>query len=76
MLNYKATLNDFKLDDKESNDIFPPCDCEESPFKDPYHGHVITCDLSIIKNDRLKKLISKGCNYRENININWKKAEK
>ena len=76
ILNYKATLNEFKLDDEESNDMFPPCDCEESPFKDPYHGHVITGDLSIIKNDRLKKLISKGCNYRENININWKKAEK
>ena len=56
--------------------MFPPCDCSDSPYKDVHHGHVITGDLSLIRNERLKNLIGKGCNYREDVNINWKKAEK
>ena len=50
--------------------------CESSPFKDQFHGHVITGIMSLIENQRLRNLIAKGSNYRENININWKEAEK
>ena len=34
-------------------------------------GHVITGNLGIIENRKLRKLLSKGPSYREQNNINW-----
>ena len=34
-------------------------------------GHVITGDLRIITNKKLRELVSKGPNFREQNNINW-----
>ena len=76
ILNYKETLKEFGAEATQSDDIFPSFECNTSPFKDLYHGHVITGDLSLIKNERLRKLISKGTGYRENIPINWIETEK
>ena len=45
-------------------------------IQNPYHNHVITGDLNIVKNQRLRDLLSKGCNHRENTAINWKKVQK
>ena len=55
---------------------FSDCNCESSPFVDPYHGHVITGDLSIVENKRLRNLLSKGLCYREYNPINWVKVYK
>ena len=45
-----------------------------SQFVNGHHGHVVTGDLRIIRNDKLRKLISKGPNFREPKTINWKKC--
>jgi len=52
-----------------------PCNCESSPFNDVDHGHVITGDLKIVQNNKLRKLLAKGPKFRENESINWKQSK-
>ena len=51
-----------------------PCKCENSPYKDKHHGHVMTGDLGIIKNNKLRTLFAKGPKYREPKTLDWAKA--
>ena len=37
-----------------------PCHCENSPFTDPEHAPILTEDLQIVCNNKLRKLITKG----------------
>ena len=48
-----------------------PCDCARSKFCYEPHGHVITGDLRIVKNRKLRNLLSKGPKYREQNTIDW-----
>ena len=41
------------------------CDCKSSTFCYEPHGHIITGDLRIVKNRKLRRLLSKGPKYRE-----------
>ena len=41
------------------------CDCSNNQFLDKYHKHVITGDLAFIQNNKLRTLLSKGLNYRD-----------
>ena len=51
------------------------CDTSDSSFCDPHHHeHIITWDLWIIKNNKLRKLLTKAPNYREPRTINVSKA--
>ena len=59
----------------ETNSPFP-CSCSESNFCDPHHGHIVTGDLRIVENAKLRKLFSKGPNYRENKIINYSKCRR
>ena len=51
--------------------ILPPtyihmsCDCNTSAYRDSHHKHVVTGDLTFIKDNRLRTLLSKGLNYRD-----------
>ena len=40
-----------------------PCNCENSEFCDP-EDDIITGDLRLVKNEKLKKLFTKGPNFR------------
>ena len=51
-----------------------PCNCENSPFKDDYHDHIITGDLRIIENNKLRKLMTKGPKFRENKDLDFDTA--
>ena len=73
ILNYSKALKEFTIKDDVA---FPPCNCETSEFKDLHHNHIITGDLKIVKNQRLRDLLSKGCGHREDNVVNWKKSEK
>ena len=53
----------------------PSCDCENSEFCDPHHKHIVSGDLRIITNSKLRKLISKGPNYREPKMQNYRKCK-
>ena len=65
-LDVNAFLND--------NSIYP-CSCNNSPFVDKDHGHILTGDLRIVKNNKLRKLIIKGPKYRENKGISLNKSK-
>ena len=52
-----------------------PCRCTDSPFIDHHHGHIISGDLRIIKNNQLRKLFAKGPKYRERKLVNWRLTE-
>jgi hypothetical protein len=49
------------------------CNCAGSDFCDPHHGHIVSGDLRIIQNKKLRSLLCKGANYREPQRANWKK---
>ena len=48
------------------------CSCNSSRYKCESCGHVVTGDLSIIKDIKLRNLIGKGSAYREQNNIYWR----
>ena len=43
-------------------------------FCDPVHKHIVTGDLKVIQNNRLRSLLSKGPKYREQERIRWDKV--
>ena len=71
LFNYKETVGNFKHDEDLSK---MDCACSDSEFKDIDHGHIVTGNLHIINNKRLRGLFRKGPNYREKETLNWKKA--
>ena len=70
VFNYKETITNLNVNEYLSNSI--TCDCESNDLNNTTFNHVITGDLSIIKNSKLRKLFSKGPNYRECKSLNWK----
>ena len=72
IFNYKATAVEYKEDDEKKM----TCECDTSDFKDSHHGHIVTGDLKIVENIKLRNLFKKGPNYREPKFINWNKTEK
>ena len=57
-LNYKETDNFIYDEDEISFNLnTDSCDCEHSPFIDPHHKHIVTGDLKVIGNSRLRKLL-------------------
>ena len=50
------------------------CQCENAPFIDHEHGHILTGDLPIVHNNKLRKLITKGAKCRELTTICWDKT--
>ena len=69
VLNFDATVKNIDIDDFIKSP--PSHDCASSPFRYAPHGHVITGDFDIIRNEDLKQLLLKGPNYGEQTSINW-----
>ena len=79
ILNYKEVVSSINISKEvpiNTLQELPECYCNSSPFCDPDHGHIVTGDLRIIENDKLRKLMSKGPNYREPKTINFNKCLK
>ena len=60
--------------DNGTDDI--ECSCSSSSYRYEPCGHIVTGDLSIIRDITLKDLIKKGSSYREQNHIDWKVNEK
>ena len=76
IFNYKETVSTIKVDDEVSfSSATGTCDCKSSTFCDADHQHIITGDLRIIANTKLRKLLSKGPNFREPNTINYGKCK-
>ena len=48
-----------------------PCNCTTSPFADPNHEHIVTGDIHIAQNNKLRKLQCQGPKYSEPASINF-----
>ena len=72
VFNYKDVVSKIDVNDKETFGTgIKHCDCFSQKLSDNHHQHVITGDLRIVKNTKLRKLLSKGPNYREARTIRW-----
>ena len=49
------------------------CECNTSSHLYQPYGHVITGDISVIPNSKLRDLIAKGPKYREPFKVDWDK---
>ncbi|MCU7801424.1 MAG: hypothetical protein KZQ70_15165, partial [gamma proteobacterium symbiont of Lucinoma myriamae] len=70
IFNYKQTLQDLTTNGHAYNP--PVCNCASSAFNYGPAGHVITGDLNIINNVKLKEVLSKGPKYREPQSFTWR----
>ena len=73
-LNYNQILHSFDIYDYSNASA--SCDCESSAFRYEPHGHVLTGNLCIVKNRKLRRLLEKGPKYREQNTIDWKLNKK
>ena len=69
IFNFSSTLSD--LDCNQFHNNSSQCECNTSSHLYQPCGHVITGDLSIIPNSKLRDLIAKGPKYREPCIVDW-----
>jgi len=64
IFNYKDVVDSVITDDwKEDNSYV--CNCSKSAFCDPHYGHIVTGNMKVIENRKLRKLMCAGPGYRE-----------
>ena len=73
LFNFAPTLSNWNVSEYLS--ISQTCQCKKSKFCYEPHGHVITGDLRVIENAKLRELVAKGPKYREPNRVNWKATE-
>ena len=73
LFNFAPALSNLNVSEYFSNP--QTCQCKESKFCYEPHGHVITGDLRVIENAKLRELVGKGPKYREPNRVNWKATE-
>ena len=64
VLNYNTFLKQLSKDDINSI-LSKKCTCSSSPYNYLPHAHVITGNLNIVTNSKLRKLMSFGAKFRE-----------
>ena len=67
VFNYNQTLRNINLHYYRNASSL--CDCQSSTFRNEPYGHVITGDLRIVSNKKLRRLLEKGPKYRQQNNI-------
>ena len=65
MFNHKELIKTLDTNKILDNTINLPCNCTASPFIDQNHGHIVSGDIRIVQNNKLRKLLCKGPKYRE-----------
>ena len=60
VLNFKKKYNEANINSETLK-----CNCASSRYTDPTHKHVITGELSIISNEKLRNVLMKSLNYRD-----------
>ena len=69
MFNYKRSLQQIDFNSLSQNPL--PCTCPGSEFLYAPCGHVVTGDLSIVQNDKLRDPLRKGPKFREPVSFSW-----
>ena len=77
ILNYNPVLKSSVFRTfEEIQSLTCNCDTQEmQQFCDNHHGHVLTGDLSIVKNHELRSLMEKGAKFRESPVVTWSQIE-
>ena len=73
LFNIAPTLSNLNVSEYLSNP--QPCQYKKSKFCNEPNGNVITGDLWVIENAKLRELVAKGPKYRESNRVNWKATE-
>ena len=73
LFNFSSTLSNLDITNYVSNPQH--YQCNTSKFCNEPHSHVITGDLMVIENVKLRELVAKGPKYREPNKINWQSTE-
>ena len=68
LFNFAPAISNFNVSEHLSNP--QTCQCKKSTFCYESHGHVITGDLRVIENAKLRELVAKGPKYREPNRVN------
>ena len=69
IFNYKTSLQQIDFQSLSQNPL--PCSCSGSEFLYAPCGHIVTNDLNIVRNDKLRDLLRKGPKYREPVSFSW-----
>ena len=69
IFNYKTSLQQLNFQILSQNPL--PCSCSGSEFLHAPCGHIVTGDLNIIRNDKLRDHFRKGPKYREPVSFSW-----
>ena len=73
IFNFAPALSNLNVSEYLSNP--QTCQCKESRFCYEPYGHVITGDLRVTENARLRELVAKGPKYGAPNGVNWKATE-
>ena len=65
LFNYKKFVQSLDVDTFLTDNSILPCECHQSPFLNHDHNHIITGNLEIISDSKLRNLIAKGPKFRE-----------
>ena len=74
IFNFNKFVSQLDINEFLKDNSILPCNCAGSRFKDPHHQHILTGNLDIVENKKLKNLFHKGPKFRENKPVDWDKA--
>ena len=75
IFNFNKFVSTLNVESFLKDNSVLPCHCANSSFSDKHHGHIISGDLRLIRNNKLRKLFSKGPKYRESKALDWNVVE-
>ena len=75
IFNFNKFVTSLDVKSVLRNASYLPCNCADSPFRDKHHGHIISGDLRLVKDNKLRKLFTKGPKYREKKYLDWEAVE-
>ena len=72
IFNFNKIVTDINIDSKTT----VSCDCQNSNYLYPTTGLVVTCNLNVIPDARVRNIISKGPKYRFPSKIDFPKCRR
>ena len=75
IFNFNKFVTSLNVENFIQNNSILPCECANSTFSNKHHSHIVSGDLRLVKNNKLRKLFAKGPKYRESKFIDWNTVE-
>lgn len=75
LCNYNTVLREMTKESLKSI-LKQPCDCATSSYIYPTFEHILTGDLKVIHDERLRKIFANGSKYRLAVPIDWNDTDK